>query len=480
MEPNSRRDFLKLAVASAAAGWAPTALFAATDDAEFERSGRALLAASARGDLDAVRKLVRPNPRLLSVRDAEGRSPFAIALLGGHRAVSEELASVGYACDLHEAALAGDWARFESLAKELSVEAMTRVNSDHPIGGSAMFAAATGGAGSSMWRVYAQGGDPNCVPRNKNGVSPLQGALRFRDLATAEMTAATLLSNDANPNPGPNADTPPLHIAAERGSAALVEMLIRLGADVRATDKNKSTATRAAEAAGHAAIHRMIEQHEAIARTCRTSRDKYDVNFDLYRCPDTDDLPILERRAVVGNSHRNLDKVRDSVKKDRRFAHGVATTSEKCVEAAAHMGRRDIADLLLDHGAPYSLPTAVMRGDVRATVRLLDEDPNRIHERGAHDFALLWYPSIGKCDLEMTQLLLDRGAKVEEQHYLGTTALHWACRRGPIELVELLIAHGADVNRVGRKFGEPESPLQTAQRGRDPKITKLLQEKGAR
>jgi ankyrin repeat protein len=109
---------------------------------------------------------------------------------------------------------------------------------------------------------------------------------------------------------------------------------------------------------------------------------------------------------------------------------------------------------------------------------MLDEDPNRIHERGAHDFALLWYPIIGGGQLEMVQLLLERGAKVEQQHYLGTTALHFACMRDYLEIIELLIENGADVNRVGRKFSaEGDTPLQLT---KDEKVANYLRSKGAK
>ena len=78
----------------------------------------------------------------------------------------------------------------------------------------------------------------------------------------------------------------------------------------------------------------------------------------------------------------------------------------------------------------------------------------------------------------MMKLLLERGALVEEQHFLGTTALHWACLRGQMEMVELLVAHGADVNRTGRKFkAYGERPLQMA---KDEKIADFLKSKGAR
>jgi ankyrin repeat protein len=121
-----------------------------------------------------------------------------------------------------------------------------------------------------------------------------------------------------------------------------------------------------------------------------------------------------------------------------------------------------------------------MRGDVEAVKRLLAEDSLCIHERGAHDFALLWYPVIGKCDAFMAELLLKAGAEVEAQHQLGTTALHWAAMSGRLDLIELFLQHGADINRRGRKFGgEPETPLDLA-RGRDQAdAAALLLERGA-
>ena len=118
-----------------------------------------------------------------------------------------------------------------------------------------------------------------------------------------------------------------------------------------------------------------------------------------------------------------------------------------------------------------------MLNDTTTVKKLLDEDPNRIYERGAHDFALLWYPIIGGGDLDMMQLLLDRGAKVEEQHFLGTTALHWASSRDSVEMVELLVDNGADLNRVGRKFkAEGERPLQMA---KNEQVAAFLRSRGA-
>jgi ankyrin repeat protein len=122
-----------------------------------------------------------------------------------------------------------------------------------------------------------------------------------------------------------------------------------------------------------------------------------------------------------------------------------------------------------------------MRGDAARVRALLSEDPQRIHERGAHDFALLWYTAIGGGRVELAELLLDAGAEVERQHHLGTTALHWAAMRGQVDLAALLLERGADPNRAGRKFGgTPETPLELAL-GRDQQdVAALLRDRGAR
>jgi ankyrin repeat protein len=140
-----------------------------------------------------------------------------------------------------------------------------------------------------------------------------------------------------------------------------------------------------------------------------------------------------------------------------------------------------MVDYLLDKGAPCSLPTAVVRNDLARARALLEEDPDRVRERGPHDFALLWYPVIGHGLLEMAELLFEYGADVEQQHWLGTTALHYAAIGGQVDLGRLLIEKGADVNRSGRKFGgTPATPLQLAEGRKNDAFVRLLRDHGAR
>ncbi len=480
MTSQSRRQFLHLTVSASLSGLVPLGLGCGQSAAGANpQDPAAFLAAVTKGDVEAVRRMIAADISMIGVKDDAGRSAYAIALLAEHRDVANQLQQAGYESDLHEAALAKDWTRFDLLSSDRNTELLKSVNGTHPIGGTAMHAAAAGGAGSDMWRVYGVCGDPDLVARGKTASSPLQTALRYSHLPTAEITAATLLANQADPNVAGLGDAPPLHIAASRGTQELVEMLVRCGADITAQNDDGQTAEQVAAAAGHEAVASMLDQHESIPRTHRRHAHLVNASGERYVAPDISDISIFDRNSFVGQSHRNLAGVKEGLAQDPRLAHSVAVTGEVCVEASAHMGQQQLVETLLDQGAQYSLPTAVVRNDQKSVKAFLAADRNRIYERGAHDFPLLWYPIIGNCPLEMMELLIQHGADVEQQHYLGTTALHWACLRGKTELVEYLIGHGADVNRRGRKFTpEGETPLDSAV-GNDA-ISQMLLASGAK
>src|SRR5690606_3125678 len=219
------------------------------------------LHACGHGDMNTVRDMLEVNAKLLNSKDNKNRSGFALALLAGHKDIGLFLREKGYKPDLHESALALDWDLYTELIGEESAQTSELVNADHPIGGTVMWAAATGGAGSSIWRVYSYCGDPNINTRGKKGTSPLQQALRYPNLKTAEITAASILSTNTDPNPDPNSDIPPPHMAIERGSLEMVEMLIRRRADVNSVNEYGSNPIELAEYYGHASISTMLKNH---------------------------------------------------------------------------------------------------------------------------------------------------------------------------------------------------------------------------
>ena len=178
--------------------------------------------------------------------------------------------------------------------------------------------------------------------------------------------------------------------------------------------------------------------------------------------PDISDVSRDRQSAVTGNSHVRLEVVRGLLEEDPRLVFSISTDEELAIEACAHTGVRPIIRLHLDHGAPYSLPTAVSNGDIAHARFLLDDDPLRVHERGADDFAVLWYAAMGGDEVELAELLIDRGTPVDQES-IGTTALHWCARRGRRELARFLIERGADPNAVGYRWDRAgQTPLQVA------------------
>ena len=69
------------------------------------------------------------------------------------------------------------------------------------------------------------------------------------------------------------------------------------------------------------------------------------------------------------------------------------------------------------------------------------------------------------------------GADIEIKHAIyGTSLLHWAAEDGLVDLAELLVTKGIDIN-VGDRSGE--TPLQTAVRNDQHEMADLLKRNGA-
>lgn len=97
-------------------------------------------------------------------------------------------------------------------------------------------------------------------------------------------------------------------------------------------------------------------------------------------------------RAVVGSSHRDLDRVRELVEAHPTLANASwdwgGGDFETPLQAAAHTGGREIAAYLLSRGARLDVFAAAMLGQldfVRAAFAL-DPTIDRIH--GPHGFTL--------------------------------------------------------------------------------------------
>ncbi len=105
-------------------------------------------------------------------------------------------------------------------------------------------------------------------------------------------------------------------------------------------------------------------------------------------------------RAVVGKSHVDYDAVRELVTPRPALAKAAWDWGfgdwETALGAASHMGRRDIAELLVEHGARPDLFTFAMLDQVDAVAAICAANPGIQRQHGPHGITLLQHARTGK------------------------------------------------------------------------------------
>lgn len=433
------------------------------------------LAAVKAGDEAEVRRRLAEKPSLASARDAAGLSALLHAHLAGHPEIAKVLRGAGLELDLAECVFEEDWKRLG----ELAALDPTAPNALHPIGGNLLYAGALAGS-PDLYRLRALGCIRDAAPNGGSGFTPARIAMEQLTLPGALIAASDLLGNGSDPNARQRGGDSVLHGAVRRRSELLVRLAVRKGSNVAARDDAGRTALALARELGWAEGVALLEGEARLPRDYRASRFLLDANHEPVKRPDLTDVAQATQNEVTGSSHGNLEKLRSLVAPDPRLIFSVSTDDELAIEAGAHVGNRDTMRFHLDHGAPLSLPTAVSIGDAATARFLLDRDPLLVHERGAHDFALMHYAAIGGGGVEFAELLHSRGAEID-QETVGLTTLHWSVRRGLPDLTVWLLEKGADVEAVAYKWDRRgQTPLQVALADGDEQQATLLRAEGAR
>jgi len=433
-----------------------------------------LLEAVRAGALERVRSLLAEDASLARARDEAGRSAYVLAYVHGHVGVAELLRGAGLELDIVEAVLAEDWKRLEALAGA-EPELLHRA---HPIGGTPLYAAALVGSNDG-YRLRSLGCLSDAAPPGGSGFTPARGALESPHPSWALRGLTDLCGNGANVNARQRGGDSVLHAAVRRRDATLVRLAIRKGAEAAATDEEGRTAKALAEALGWAEGAKLLAEADRLPRDNRSSRFALDANREPVRRPELADVPQSLQNQATGASHGKLAKVRELVEADERLVFSISTDDELAIEACAHVQNPEIIRYHLDHGAPLSLPTAVALRDLNSVRAWLAHEPTLVHERGAHDFPVLWF-AVGGGALEIAELLAEHDIPLDQESR-GTTALHRCASEDDVELAQWLLENGADPEAVGYFWGpEGQTPLQVALAGGGARVAALLKDSGAR
>jgi hypothetical protein len=104
-------------------------------------------------------------------------------------------------------------------------------------------------------------------------------------------------------------------------------------------------------------------------------------------------------REVVTVAHGRIERLRELVTARPELANAAWDWGfgdwESALGAASHMGRRDIAGLLLAHGARPDVFTAAMLGDLPAVRSAIEAFPGLQRTRGPHGITLLAHARAG-------------------------------------------------------------------------------------
>jgi ankyrin repeat protein len=328
--------------------------------------------------------------------------------------------------DLHEASAAGVAARVE----QLLARSPGSVNHRDLQDATPLHYAAACGQIAVANILLQKGAELDATAAGLENATPSHFAARIADDKTALNMLETLVGNGAAPAARTSDGTTPLHIAAQHGHSEAVRLLIRRGADPQAADGAGRTPLQVAAPGAFATLR----DAASIARDCQTARYR-GVHRD-----DTYGLPQAWINEFVIASHFDFEKVKRLYGQCRDLLLTRSTWDEIGVEAAAHMGREDIVKFFIEKGSPVSLCTACMLGLTVEIKKLLAEDGMRVHERGAHDFPVLWYAAFGQERPDVLELLLGAGADIRAG-MMGNTIVSLAEKKKYNRLLEIALAH---------------------------------------
>ncbi|XP_029299388.1 ankyrin-3 [Cottoperca gobio] len=259
-----------------------------------------------------------------------------------------------------------------------------------------------------------------------------------------------------------------LHLAAKEGHKDLVEELLERGAPVDSPTKKGNTALHIAALAGQKEVVRLL-----VKRGGDVNSQSQNGFTPLYMAAQENHLEVV--RYMLENEGNQ------SIATEDGFTP---------LAIALQQGHNSVVSLLLEHDTKGkvrlpALHIAARKDDTKSAALLLQNDHNadvqskmmvnRTTENGKSGFTPL-HIAAHYGNVNVSTLLLNRGAAVDFPARNGITPLHVASKRGNTNMVALLLDRGGQIDAKTR---DGLTPLHCAARsGHDPAVEILL-ERGA-
>ncbi|MCY3748274.1 MAG: ankyrin repeat domain-containing protein [Chloroflexi bacterium] len=408
---------------------------------------------AAAGDVERMRTLVVADRSLLDIGDDEGFTPLHRAVEAGQTACARLLLALGAAPDAIQAGGGGNRAdAWYRPAGQRPIDLALKRNDLDMVrellaGGAELTidVAAAMGNEAEVGRILES--DPDAVRAlGDDGGRPMGEAARRGHIGVVR----TLLAHGVDPNLREGRDAPhgsAIWHAAQRGDGAMARLLLEAGADPNAGIESSGTAAWMAKEPG---LRRVFEEHGGYVDA---SGHLLDGNDEAVLAMADEDPDAVSTHGCGGIftmavSFKRRDLLQPLLDRGVRVPE-VVTGCRTYLWNTPDMTR-----VLLEHGMNPNLPNwqrVTPLHDICSRGGRGRPDPNR-HE--------------------LLDLFLEFGADISavDEEY-RSTPLGWAARNGLADMVELLLARGADASISGEPWA---TPLEWARRRGHTEIESAL------
>ncbi len=343
-------------------------------------------------------------------------------------------------------------------------------------GCTALHAAAEAGRTQTITLLLSRGARPDA--RDEEGRTPLYCAIEAKHLEAAR----ALLAGHADPNLQADSGQTPLHRAAFGVNLEAVQLLLTNGANATLADDDGETALHRVAWSGYLDLHSPEDEtpeakRARFAACVAVARALLRAGADAGAVDEDGDTP-LHRAAQGGSAEMVQALLAAGAKVDARDEIGctpllVAHTKEAAeplIKRGADLHARSNEGATILH---YVVEDGGGESGEQFILYLTSQGLDINECRDKAGFTPLHWSVKGLLIPKVGEFLITKaGAKTDVRSDAGLTPLHVAALSGDVELVKMLLAHGAD---PGAKDNAGRTPLDYAAAAQADDIAAALQ-----